>query len=123
MTDHPPDPVVDELRRQQRDETSTSGLGTPGQWHGAIVGGVVGGFLGGAVLLAVALIAFRDGPGLVVLPIIGAAFGAVAGMVYEGGRNPEREEELVTASGEPDPSTAVAANPPGPDDAPPQAEG
>jgi hypothetical protein len=107
-----PEPSVDELRRQQRAETSGSGLGTPGQWHGAIGGAVIGAIVGGIVMLAVALVAFRAGPGLVVLPAVGVAFGAVVGLVYEGGRNPEREEELLTADGAPDRSTAVAGNPP-----------
>jgi hypothetical protein len=107
-----PDPSVGELRRQQRAETSGNGLGTPGQWHGAIGGGLIGGIVGGLLLLAVAFVAFRDGPVLVVLPVIGMGFGAVVGMVYEGGRNPEREGELLGADGAPDPSTAVAGNPP-----------
>lgn len=106
------EPSVAELRRQQQEETSSSGVGTPGQWHGAIFGALLGGFVGGVLLLVVAVVAFADGPGIVVLPLIGVSFGGVAGLVYQGGRNPEREHELVTAAGNPDPSAAVAGNPP-----------
>jgi hypothetical protein len=104
-----PEVSVRELRRQQQAETS--GIGTPGQWHGVAMGGFVGGVVGGLVLFVAALVLLGDGPGLVVLPLIGLAFGAVAGAVYEGGRNPEREGELTTADGEPDPSTAVEGTP------------
>ena len=86
----------------------TAGTATPVDVYVGQVWAIVGGVL----MAVVALVAFRDGPGVVVLPIIGAAFGAVAGLVYQGGRNPEREQELVTAEGAPDPSAAVAGNPP-----------
>ena len=107
-----PEPSEAELRRQQQDEMTKSSIVTPGQWHGAVAGAVLGGVVGALLLLAVALVAFRDGPGLVVLPAIGFGFGAAAGLVYQGGRNPERERELVTAEGAPDRSTSVAGNPP-----------
>jgi hypothetical protein len=107
-----PDPHPSELRRQQQEEMSRSSIVTPGQWHGAVGGAVLGAVIGGLLLLAIGLVAFRDGPGVVVLPLIGLGFGAAAGLVYQGGRNPEREHELETATGEPDRSTAIAGNPP-----------
>ena len=117
MPDHPnPEPPIGELRRQQRAEMSRSSVVTPGQWHGAVFGAVLGAIIGGAVLLAVALLVVGDGPGVVVLPLVGLAFGAVAGLVYQGGRNPEREGELETAQGEPDRSAAVGGNPPDADE-------
>ena len=107
------DRPVDALRMEQQQEIETVVLGTGGQWHGAAVGAFVGGVLGGLAMLVVALLAFSDtGGALVLLPAIGTAFGAVAGGVYEGGRNPEREGELETNDGDPDPSAAVKGNPP-----------
>ncbi len=107
-----PEPSVPELQREQQAEMSRSSIVTPGQLHGAVGGAVLGAVAGGILLLVIALVAFPDGPGVVVLPLIGVAFGAVAGLVYQGGRNPEREDELLTAEGAPDPSAAVAGNPP-----------
>jgi hypothetical protein len=107
-----PEPPAPEVRRQQQAEMSRSMVVTPGQWHGAVIGAALGAVVGGLVALGIALVAFRDGPGLVVLPLVGVAFGAVAGLVYQGGRNPEREHELLNAEGAPDRSAAVGGNPP-----------
>jgi uncharacterized protein YcfJ len=107
-----PEPSVAELRRDQRHEMARSSIVTPGQWHGAVGGAVLGALIGGILGLVIALVAVGDGPAVVVIPLVGLAFGAAAGLVYQGGRNPEREHELEAADGSPDRSAAVAGNPP-----------
>lgn len=112
--DHDPaEPTIIDLRAEQHEEMEHLGLGTRGQRQGALVGGIVGGLAGLLTMLVVSLVVFGDVGGVhLVLPVLGLAFGAVAGLVYEGGRNPERADELRAADGEPDASAAVASNPP-----------
>ena len=112
LEDAPERPSVIDLRHQQQDEMAHAGLGTQGQWHGALFGVLVGGATGFVLMLIVAFALFGDiDAAQVLLPAIGACFGAVAGAVYQGGRNPEREQELITPDHEPDASAAVASNP------------
>lgn len=105
-----------ELEREQVAESRDLGLGSPGQWRGAVVGVVAGAILGGFLGAGVALALSGGAASGVVAVLMGVVFGGVAGGVYEGGRNPERAGELRTADDEPDPSTAVESNPPSPAD-------
>jgi len=106
------EPTRKDLEEQQEHESQHVGLGTQAQSRGAVAGSVVGAVIGVVLGGAVALIALRDvAAALIVMPLIGLAFGAVAGGVYEGGRNPEREGELRTTRDDPDPSAAVESNP------------
>ena len=96
------DPDVDDLRRQQQDEMTKVGLGSPAQFKGAAGGWIVGALLGAAVAFVVALVIFDSGsPGRLILPITGACAGSAAFFVYWGGRNPELENETMTADGQP----------------------
>lgn len=106
-------PDVADLRRQQQDEMTRTGLGSPAQFKGAVLGWVVGAIVGAVIFLVIGLVFFDSGsPARFVLPILGACAGAAAFFVYWGGRNPELENETMTAQGEPgigttprDPST------------------
>lgn len=100
--DHTPDEI--DLRRQQQAEIRKTGLGTQGQFHGAVAGTVIGGVIGALLGLLVGWF-ILDGLstfGRVGLPLLlGAAAGSIIGFVYLGGRMPELENETMTAYGEP----------------------
>jgi hypothetical protein len=95
-------PSADDLRQQQQDEMTRTGLGSPAQFKGASLGWIVGAVIGAALALVIGL-AFFDGdsPARFVLPIVGACAGAAAFFVYWGGRTPELENETMTAQGRP----------------------
>jgi outer membrane lipoprotein SlyB len=103
-------PSLREIREDQQVETSDIALGSPAQWRGALVGALLGALLG-AVVASVVALAVLSGAARVVIPVMGALFGMVAGAVYQGGRNPERAGELQAPDGRPDASSAVASNP------------
>jgi hypothetical protein len=97
-------PGVDALRRQQHREMRRTGLGTEGQFHGAMAGTVIGGLLGAVLGLLVGWFFLEDLDTvwrIVLSLVLGAAAGAAAGFVYLGGRTPELENETLTAQGEP----------------------
>ncbi len=89
------------------------GLGSPAQFKGASIGWIAGALLGAVVAFGIALALFdADSPARIILPITGACAGSAAFFVYWGGRNPELENETMTADGQPgigttprDPST------------------
>lgn len=95
-------PDAADLRRQQQDEMTKVGLGSPAQFKGAAGGWIVGALVGAALFFLVALVVFdSDSPGRYILPITGACAGSAAFFVYWGGRTPELENETMTAEGEP----------------------
>jgi hypothetical protein len=95
-------PDAADLRRQQQDEMTKVGLGSPAQSKGAMGGWLIGALLGAAVFFLVALVAFdSDSPARLILPITGACAGSAAFFVYWGGRTPELENETMTADGRP----------------------
>jgi len=102
LEDAGPVPTAAELRRQQQEEMTSTGLGTEGQTRGAVFG-VVGGAVVGAVIGAVVALVFIEAStaARVLVIVIGALAGSAAGFVYWGGRTPELENETMTATGEP----------------------
>ena len=97
-------PHETDLRRQQQAEIRKTGLGTQGQFHGAVAGTVIGAVVGALVGLLVGwfILEGLTTLGRVGLPLLlGAAAGAAIGFVYLGGRMPELENETMTAHGEP----------------------
>jgi hypothetical protein len=97
-------PDAGALRRQQQAEMRTTGLGTQGQFHGAVAGTVIGAVIGGliGVLVGWFILDGLSTIGRIGLPLIlGAAAGAAIGFVYLGGRMPELENETLTAHGDP----------------------
>lgn len=97
--DGPPD--VADLRRQQQDEMTRTGLGSPAQFKGAAAGWIVGAVLGALIAFAVSFAVVDSTAGRVILTVVGACAGSAAFFVYWGGRNPELENETMTADGRP----------------------
>jgi hypothetical protein len=92
----------DALRKQQRDEAAGAwggfGTTTHGQAKGAAVGTAVGALIGALIFLPLGLIPWAGvalGWRLLLAALVGALAGATAFAVYLGGREPEREGEVV----------------------------
>ncbi|MGK2948626.1 MAG: hypothetical protein ACSLFP_08630 [Acidimicrobiales bacterium] len=98
-TDGPSD--VAELRQQQQDEMTHTGLGSPAQSKGAALGWIAGAIIGAIIAFAVSFLVVDSMAGRVVLTVVGACAGSAAFFVYWGGRNPELENETMTAQGRP----------------------
>ena len=96
------EPTVSDLRRQQRREAEHVGLGTEGQTKGAALGWRVGAMAGGLLLLAIGAVASDAGVVKIVMALMGAAFGGVAGAVYGGSRRPELTNETLDPDGRPE---------------------